>query len=168
MTDDVFKPILAVSRGYDGPQVAIQAILNRKTGVILVSKVLRTAAVRPSNPKVLYISDQVEDRPDVRFKPSDVVDSIQAAISNMNVIAEDGKPRLRFADGAEVISFSSLVESDGFDKSGQKFKINAMPNKAVALLSIIDYAWGGMSTPDSALDMGDALARLMRGEGVTI
>lgn len=152
--------------GFHGKPVTLLGALDESTGILVVAK--SVAQIPRVDGCVLISSDRRGDR-DATFGDEHIHEAITAYFKLKGEVAEDGKTSLlRFGELAAMADPSSVIEKDGVDVSGPRYRIAPDASNAhVAALAMCRYASFTGAIGD-VMDMMDELSALLGGEVVTL
>jgi hypothetical protein len=146
--------------GYAGKPTTLLAGYNDDADILLIAKELPFQNDRREGSLVITNNQKIER--DLLFTDDDFQESIYAFFSMRDGVGKDGKSqRLTFHDSAARSNPSSIIEKDGIDSNGQKYRISDTITCAqVATLAACIYANAKATDVRNALDMADTLLNL--------
>ncbi len=152
--------------GYMGKPVSVLAGYDEESGVLIVSRVVPTIARFKDS--MLISSDKKADR-DSLFTDEQLKGAITGYFHLKGEVASDGASAcLRFSDSAAIADPVSVIENDGVDVNGPKYRIAPDASNAhIAALAICGYVTRYSSVNDT-VDMAGDLFVLLSGAAVTI
>lgn len=168
--DESIVKIQATISGYSGMPCSLLSAYYRDSGILVIVKIHAYSSEPIKDSSVITNVPRISRS--AFFAESDMKKAIQAFKTLSGKIAEDGTRGIEFAAGAGRTNPSSILESNGIDVSGEKFKIAPeVTNEQVAVLATccfvehIEAADMGIGLID---DINDAYDRLVMGWYVTI
>ncbi|MGL5948118.1 MAG: hypothetical protein ACRCYV_03530 [Aeromonas sp.] len=140
--------------GFNGKPITLLGALDENTGILVVAKAI--AQVPRVGDCVLIHCDPRADR-DATFTHAHLQEAISAYFKLKGEVAIDGKAaRLRFAEAAASADPAAVIESDGIDVSGARYRIAPDASNAhVASLALCRYAACAAATEDSLTLMSE-------------
>lgn len=152
--------------GYMGKPVTVLAGYNEEKGVLVISRVMPPIARHKEC--MLICNDTKADRDSI-FSDDQLKSAITGYFHLKGEVASDGFSEcLRFSDDAAVADPVSVIENDGLDVSGPKYRISPTATNAhIAALAICGYV-SRYSSVGEVVDMADDLFNLLAGAAVTI
>lgn len=159
-------PIQANISGYTGKPITVLAGYDEESGILVVSRVV--PMMTRFKKSVLISNDKRGDR-DSLFTDEQLKDSITGYYHLKGEIASDGISEcLRFGDNAAMSDPVSVIENDGVDVSGPRYRIAPDASNAhIAALAICRYVSSYGSIEDT-VGMADDMFNLLSGAAVTI
>lgn len=151
--------VQATMQGYMGKPATVLGALDEETGILVIVK--SVSAIPRFEDSFLIAADPHGDR-DSLFTDSDLADAIGGYFKLKGSVAEDGVTTcLRFRELAATADPAAVIEHDGVDVSGPKYRIAPDASNAhIATLAICAYAARQCAIGDT-LDMADSLTDLM-------
>lgn len=138
------------------------SMMDEESGAILVSKATALQLKRRAGAIVITDDPGIIDR-DALFQMAD----LGAAVAAYGEVQAGGKARLDYAQGLERCRPS--VESDGYDASGPKWRINpGITAGQAAVLVTCWYVRGVGQHVGQAMAMMDDLAAILSGRVVSV
>jgi hypothetical protein len=160
--------IQACIGGFDGRPITLQAILDTECSILVVVGLVNGTVARKRDGVVLISDDRRSDY-DMLFNEKDITQALECYRNYKNrTTGEPPVPMLTIKDSAASCNPASVIEPDGMDRSGLKFRMQMLRNEHVALLAICHYAWSGASSTAEQIEMTDMLDRILSGQVVTI
>ena len=161
------RQLQATIGGFSGRPQSVFAALDDATGILVVAAI---SEARPRREGCIVIhSDSRADRDGVFDPEEHLKDAIRAYYALREDVAEDGKSaKLRFSERAMFADPAGIIETDGFDARGPKYRVSPEARNAqVATLALCRFARLQQTMAD-VVEMAGTLDRLLRGEVVTL
>jgi len=151
--------IQANMKGYMGKPATVLGAMDEETGILVIVK--SVAAIPRFEDSFLIAADQHGDR-DSLFSDGDLASAIGGYFKLKGSVAEDGVTAcLRFRELAATADPAAVIEHDGVDVGGPKYRIAPDASNAhIATLAICAYAARQCAIGDT-LDMADSITDLM-------
>lgn len=164
-------PIQTSITGYSGKACSLFSVYDPESQVLVVG--VEAEFRRDRREKTMVITNVPDIERDLLFSEAHFKDAISAFFNMQGGMALDGNSaRLNFNDRAQRANPSNVIEKDGIDASGQKYRISENASNAhVAALATCWYCATRCNTVQNVLAMADALRDidvLRRGGIVTI
>ncbi|MGL5451847.1 MAG: hypothetical protein ACRDBT_05480 [Aeromonas sp.] len=158
--------IQANINGFAGKPATVLGALDERTGILVIAK---SIAAIPRYEDCLVISSDARGDRDATFTHAHMHDAITAYFRLRGETASDGKAaKLRFSELAAMADPSSVIENDGVDTSGPRYRIAPDASNAhIAALAICRYAVQSDSI-DDVIGMLGELSALLRGEVLSV
>lgn len=152
--------IQANIQGYMGKPTTVLAALDEETGILVVAK--SVPMIARFEDSFLIAADHHADR-DSLFTDSDLAGAISGYFKLKGSVAEDGVTScLRFRELAATADPAAVIEHDGVDVSGPKYRIAPDASNAhIATLAICAYA-ARHTAIDDTLSLADDIMDVMR------
>lgn len=152
--------------GYMGKPVTVLAGYDEESGVLIVSRVVPLIARFKES--VLISTDKKADR-DSLFTDEQLKGAITGYFHLKGEVASDGASAcLRFSDNAAIADPVSVIENDGIDVAGPKYRIAPDASNAhIAALAICGYVTR-YSSINETVEMAGDMFELLSGSAVTI
>lgn len=162
------KPLQANVAGFTGKAATVLAGYDQEHGILVVAKV-RDRMPRIGGDDLVLIETEARADSDAVFDPDKHLREAIGAYYGMRAATTDsGVAKLRYSDAAKNADPSSVVELDGYDASGPKYRIS--PDARNAQIAVLVLCWY-LKIQDSmadAMSILDDTARLIRGEAIII
>lgn len=159
--------IQATFAGYSGQACSLFSAYDPSSRILVVSK---EASYREERrPGCVVLTNIADITRDFLFLDEHLAPAIRAFYALMNGIASDGKSkRVVFGTDATRSTPEGIIEQDGIDLTGPKYRISAGATCAqMAGLATCFYALKS-DTVERAVSMAERLARLSAGDILTI
>lgn len=152
--------------GYMGKPITVLAGYDEESGVLVISRVV--PAIARFKDSMLISSDNKSDR-DSLFGDEQLKSAIGGYFHLKGEVTSDGASAcLRFSDSAAISDPVAVIENDGIDVNGPKYRIAPDASNAhIAALAICGYVSRYSSMSDT-VDMADDLLSILSGAAVTI
>ena len=153
--------------GYSGKPCSLFSAYNDKTQILVVAAEAGYRAARREG--CMVITNNHSSNWDGFFDDDNIQDAIKAFYALKGGVAEDGKSaRLAFTDRAARANPDSAIERDGVDMHGTRYRVSdGVTCMQMAALATCHYA-ARADTIERTVVFADTLARLGRGEIVTV
>lgn len=159
--------IQATFVGYGGRPCSLFSAYDPDARVLVISAETDYRAQRREG--AIVITNDTTIQRDQLFTDADLADSIRSYYALKSGLAADGKsPRLVFGDRAARANPDAVIERDGMDSSGPRFRISdSVTCSQIAALATCRYATRS-ETISRVVEMASSLNRLLSGHIWTI
>jgi len=165
-------PIQTTISGFGGKMMTLYSAYAEDTGVLVIS---REAAFRRDRLRdCMVITNEPGIERDATFSNDDIADAIVAYYALLSGVATDEKsPRLVFGQQAQRANPDSVIEKDGADTRGPKYRVSeGISCLQMAALASCWYAYRKADTAAKVFDMMDTIydaqVAIMQGRIVSI
>jgi hypothetical protein len=158
--------IRASITGFQGKPCTLVSIFAPDRNILMAAKILPYQKFRDADDYILISNDKNADR-DSLFRDDMIMEGVRAYYQRRNSQTARNTESLRFESAVAIANPSSVIEQDGMDAHGLKYRISDMTNAHVGLLATCLYVEEAESI-GRVFEMNDTLARLMAGDIVTI
>jgi hypothetical protein len=165
--DRAMIQIQATVSGYGGKPATLFSAYDETLGALAAAV---ASDYRPARRAGCVVLTNVPDIDrDTLYGKDDLRAAIDAFVFLKDSLAVDGKtPRLIFLERAARANPAAVIEVDGMDASGTRYRVSeTVTSTHIAALLTCLYVSRAADIA-AAVSMSDALARFMRGEAVTI
>lgn len=165
-------PIQATISGYGGKAATLYSAYAEDTGILVVSRESEFRRFRHRD--CLLITNETSLERDSLFSTEDIADAIVAYYALLSGIATDDKsPRLVISDMAQRANPDPVIEKDGADTRGPKYRVSdGITCLQMAALATCWYAYRKAGAAGRVFEMMDTIydaqVAIMEGRIVSI
>lgn len=160
------QPIQCSIGGFSGAPVTLFSALDESTGLLTVAAI--SALHKDRRAGCLVISNVRGLERDMAFTDDQIREAIDAWQS-LRHDTVDGAPRLIFTERARRADPSSMIEPDGLDERGRRYRLaETTGNEAVATLATCLWAYRSGARADVLDTVADLAGALLSGQAITV
>lgn len=165
-------PIQASISGYGGKAATLYSAYAEDTGVLVISR--EVTFNRNRHKSCLVITNEPDIERDALFSNEDIAEAIVAYYALLSGVANDDKSnRLVIGDQAQRANPDSVLEKDGADTRGPKYRVSdGITCLQMAALATCWYAYRKAGTASRVFDMMDSIyeaqVAIMQGKIISI
>lgn len=161
------QPIQCNIGGFSGAPMTLFSALDAETGMLTIAAF--SALHKDRRDGCLVISNVRGLECDMTFKDDQIRESIDAWQALRHDTIDGGAPRLIFTERARRADPSLMIEPDGIDERGRRYRLaETTGNEAVAALATCLWAYRSGARAD-VMDAASSLAHdLISGRAITV
>ena len=161
------QPIQCNIGGFSGAPVTLFSALDESTGLLTIAAI--SAFHKDRRAGCLVISNVRGLERDMAFTDEQIREAIDAWQAIRHDTVDGGASRLIYTERARRADPSSVIEPDGLDERGRKYRLaEHVANEAVATLATCLWASRAESRTDVLDTVSDLAGALLSGQAISI